>query len=353
MKILNEVIDKKRNSGKITMIPECLDDIYELTKIILVNDRLKSYTHRKLSLDGRNQQKIGLYLMIRLESYTVDLENGVLYAKGKVCEENEHVKMGLYHTLEIEIDKKFTLQKDSWTKSDLSLLKELSKGSQNILFFVFYEKDCVICLVGKNRIKIINKLEVKNKKFNNLLNILILYLTKVEFVIICSVMNIVNDFKKFIESNSEFVKKIGKINFNEKIFNIKLPGDMKNDTIKQIVNFILTDKDLSRRFNNLKYVLDLKEISKYFLEFDKGNYDLLVGKAEIRESLEYGALCKIFFTDEIFRPHCIDKRRKIDEFCKNLECNRVSIFVIPVNHYLGERLKEIGGVCGILKFVYK
>jgi len=91
MKILNEVIDKKRNSGKITMIPECLDDIYELTKIILVNDRLKSYTHRKLSLDGRNQQKIGLYLMIRLESYTVDLENGVLYAKGKVCEENEHV----------------------------------------------------------------------------------------------------------------------------------------------------------------------------------------------------------------------------------------------------------------------
>lgn len=94
-------------------------------------------------------------------------------------------------------------------------------------------------------------------------------------------------------------------------------------------------------------------MSNYFLQFEKGNYDYLVGKANIKESVEYGALDKIFFTDEVYRPFCVDKRKRLEEFCRDLENTRVKIYVIPVNHHLGEKLKEIGGICGILKFIYK
>ncbi|WUR02453.1 pelota-like protein [Vairimorpha necatrix] len=356
MKILNESIDKKKSSGNFDLLPECPDDIYELSKIIVQNDKIKSYTHRKLSIDGRNQQKIGLILTIKLESFTADLENGILYAKGKVCAENEHVKLGSYHTLEIELDKKFSLYKDNWSKSDINILKEASKGSQNILLIIIYEKDAVLCLVGKNRIKIINKIDIKNKKFNNLITIISQNIDKVEFIILCSAINLLNDIKKFLLENIEKIKKQiknPKINVKEKILDIKIPSEMKNFTNKQIVNYIFTDVEISKRFNNLKYITDIKEMSNYFLLFDRGNMDYLVGKKEIRESLDYGALDKIFFTDEFYRPHEIEKRRKIEDFCKILEISRVKIFIIPVNHLLGERLKEIGGVCGILKFLYK
>lgn len=356
MKIIRENIDRKKNNGVLDLVPECCDDIYELSKVIVPEDQIKSFTHRKLSLDGRTQQRIGCYLTIKIESYTVDLENGILYAKGKVCEENEYVKQGVYHTLEIELDKKFSLYKDKWTKSDLSVIKESTKSSQNIMFIIFYEKDAVICLVGKNRIKVINKIEIKNKKFTNFLNIISLYIDKVEMFVICSVSSIINDFNKFVTGNIETIKKNTKntkLKVTDKFVSLKLPNELKNSTNKQIVNYVLTDKDISSKFNNLKYVSDLREMSNYFLQFDMGNHDHLVGKAQIKESVEYGALEKIFFTDEVYRPHCLDKRRRLEDFCKELENSRVKIFVIPVNHHLGEKLKEIGGVCGILKFIYK
>ncbi|EQB60435.1 protein pelota [Vairimorpha apis BRL 01] len=266
MKILCDNIDKKKHFGSLDLIPESSDDIYEISKIIKPEDKIKCFTHRKLTIDGKNQQKIGLYLKIKVESFNVDLENGILYAKGRVCEENEYVKIGSYHTLDVELDKKFNIYKDSWNFYDIQLIKNCTNGSQDVLFYIFYEKCCVICLVGKNNIKIINKIEIKFLQFNR--------------------------------DKNRLYKKMSK---NQKI--------------------------------NLKdFFLKL-----FFLEFDKGNLDLLIGKNKIRESLEFGALEKIFFIDEIYKPNEIEKRKKWNFFVKILK--------ITV-------LKEFGGVAGILKFIY-
>lgn len=356
MKILSDKIDKKRHFGSLNLIPECSDDIYEISKIIAPDDKIKCFTHRKVSIDGKNQQKIGLYLQIKIESYNVDLENGVLYAKGRVCEENENVKIGSYHTLEIELDKKFSIYKDLWNNFDIQLIKNCTHGSQDLLFYIFYEKNCVICLVGKNNVKILNKIEIKSKKFDALLNAIINHINKVELMVICSTLNMCTDFYNFIETKIDYIKKMSKnqkINLKECFLNVKLSNDFKNATNKQIINFILTDKNISKRFNSLKYINDLKELSYFFLEFDKGNLDLLIGKNKIRESLEFGALDKIFFIDEIYKPHDIEKRKKMEIFCNELENYRVKTYVVPVNHFLGERLKEFGGVAGILKYIYK
>lgn len=355
MKILCDNIDKKKHFGSLDLIPESSDDIYEISKIIKPEDKIKCFTHRKLTIDGKNQQKIGLYLKIKVESFNVDLENGILYAKGRVCEENEYVKIGSYHTLDVELDKKFNIYKDSWNFYDIQLIKNCTNGSQDVLFYIFYEKCCVICLVGKNNIKIINKIEIKSKKFDNLLNLIINYVNKVELIVICSNTNVCTDFYNLIEIKIDYIKKMSKnqkINLKDFFLKVKLSNDFKNATNKQIINFILTDKNISRRFNNLKYINDLKELSYFFLEFDKGNLDLLIGKNKIRESLEFGALEKIFFIDEIYKPNEIEKRKKMELFCKDLENYRVKTYVVPVNHFLGERLKEFGGVAGILKFIY-
>jgi protein pelota len=39
------------------------------------------------------------------------LAGGVLRVKGRNLDENEHVKLGAYHTLELEVQRAFTLTK--------------------------------------------------------------------------------------------------------------------------------------------------------------------------------------------------------------------------------------------------
>ena len=47
----------------------------------------------------------------------------MLRLKGRNIEENPHVKMGAYHTIDLELHKKFTLQKPLWDSVHLERIE--------------------------------------------------------------------------------------------------------------------------------------------------------------------------------------------------------------------------------------
>lgn len=52
-----------------------------------------------------------------------NIEWGLLY-QGRNIEENQYVKMGAYHTLDLELNRKFTLKKDYWDAIALERVEE-------------------------------------------------------------------------------------------------------------------------------------------------------------------------------------------------------------------------------------
>lgn len=61
-------------------------------------------------------------MSICIETVDFDAAGGTLHLKGKNVVENEHVKMGAYHTLDVEIGRKFVLVKPFWDSVDLDRL---------------------------------------------------------------------------------------------------------------------------------------------------------------------------------------------------------------------------------------
>ena len=53
-------------------------------------------------------------LTISVESVEFDKEQCALRINGRNIEENEHVKRGQYHTIEIELSQPFWIMKDCW-----------------------------------------------------------------------------------------------------------------------------------------------------------------------------------------------------------------------------------------------
>jgi protein pelota len=80
-----------------------------------------------------------------------DKDGSVLRIRGKNILENEHVKIGAFHTLELELKRPFVLRKEMWDSMALDTLKQASDpaASADLAVVLMQEGLAQIFLVGR------------------------------------------------------------------------------------------------------------------------------------------------------------------------------------------------------------
>lgn len=79
---------------------------------------------KESSTGSTTSNKIRLNLTIQVERVQFDPDTCVLRLSGRNRQETEHVKMGAYHTLDLELQRNFTIQKAVWDTVVLDRLEE-------------------------------------------------------------------------------------------------------------------------------------------------------------------------------------------------------------------------------------
>ena len=86
--------------------------------LVQVGDHLKASTIRKVTTESATgttaSNKVRTTLTLLVEQIEYDTQACVLRVKGRNVVENDYVKIGQYHTLDLELNKRFTLYKESW-----------------------------------------------------------------------------------------------------------------------------------------------------------------------------------------------------------------------------------------------
>ncbi|CAK9303957.1 unnamed protein product [Gordionus sp. m RMFG-2023] len=122
MKLIYKNIDKERK-GVIVLIAEENEDMWHVYNLINEGDSLRASTFRKIHQESAtgtvSVNKVRTMLTICVESTDFDTQACVLRVKGRNIEENQFVKMGGYHTLDLEVNRKFTIGKDEWDSVSL------------------------------------------------------------------------------------------------------------------------------------------------------------------------------------------------------------------------------------------
>lgn len=91
-----------------------VEDMWHAYNLIRVGDHITATTFRKVQRDsgvGAESEKVKLTLKIAVEDVDFDPQGGSIRLKGRNLVENEHVKLGAYHTLELEQHRAFTINK--------------------------------------------------------------------------------------------------------------------------------------------------------------------------------------------------------------------------------------------------
>lgn len=91
-------------------------------------DRIRATAIRKVQNESATgsttTNRVRTTLTITIEKTDFDVQAGALHVAGPVSEENKYVKLGQYHTLDLEIQRNVTIIKDEWDSIALDRVKD-------------------------------------------------------------------------------------------------------------------------------------------------------------------------------------------------------------------------------------
>jgi protein pelota len=79
---------------------------------LLTASAIRRVTTESASTGSTSSHRVHLNLTIRVKSLDFDPRAGQLHVSGRVARENKHTKLGQYHTLDLELFRNFTLEKE-------------------------------------------------------------------------------------------------------------------------------------------------------------------------------------------------------------------------------------------------
>ncbi|GAA0151628.1 translation release factor [Lithospermum erythrorhizon] len=117
----------KNDGGSVEMVPEESDDLWSCHNLIAEGDYVLADTVRKVVREGgKKAERMKLRLEIKVERTEYDKQGSTLRILGKNITKNEHVKIGAFHSLQLQLNRPFVLRKQVWDSRALDLLHQAS-----------------------------------------------------------------------------------------------------------------------------------------------------------------------------------------------------------------------------------
>ncbi|KAF2708077.1 hypothetical protein K504DRAFT_381596 [Pleomassaria siparia CBS 279.74] len=167
MRLLKSQIDQKHGSGFATFLPEEPEDMWHAYNLIQPTDLIRAKALRRVQKTSDSgsvsSERVKIDLTIAVTSTDFDIGSGQLHVAGRVAVENEYVKLGGHHTLDLELNRRFTLEKvDGWDSVALEMLKEAcdTQRKAELWAVVMGEGIANICLITEHQTILRQRVEV-------------------------------------------------------------------------------------------------------------------------------------------------------------------------------------------------
>ncbi|GAB0094070.1 Protein pelota [Sergentomyia squamirostris] len=165
MKLLSRNVDRGGN-GTVVLMPEEPEDMWHAYNLISEGDNVKCTTIRKVQNEtatgSSSSSRVRTTLTITVETIDFDTQACELRLKGRNIEENPYVKMGAYHTLDLALNRKFTLTKPEWDSIALERIDMACDVTQSadVAAVIMQEGLAHVCLITCSMTLVRSKIEI-------------------------------------------------------------------------------------------------------------------------------------------------------------------------------------------------
>ncbi|CAA0387201.1 unnamed protein product [Arabidopsis thaliana] len=353
MKIIRK--DFVRNGpGSVKMMAEDSDDLWYTYNLIGPEDSVMAITFRKVGGEGRDStpslsrieskdlgkkrsftrtERVKLKLEVQVEEVDYDKDGDVMRIRGKNIMENEHVRIGAFHTLEIELKRPFLLRKENWDSLALDTLKQAS--------------DLAASADLAHGAGTAGYESVLKKFFENVVQA---FLKHVDFSVVrCAVIAspgfTKDQFHRHLLLEAER-RQLRPILENKSRFILV----HTNSGYKHSLSEVLHDPNVMNMIKDTKAAKEVKALNDFFTMFSNDPNRACYGPKHVEVAHERMAIQTLLIIDGLFRNSDVKTRKKYVDFVESVKDSGGEVFIFSSMHASGEQLAQHTGIAAILRF---
>ncbi|ORE01706.1 hypothetical protein BCV72DRAFT_309777 [Rhizopus microsporus var. microsporus] len=368
MKLINKAVEKD-SSGFVTLLPEELEDMWHVYNLISKGDMIKATTIRRLqsesSTGSSTSQRIRLTLTITVENVDFDPVVGLLRINGRVSSENTFVKMGSYHTIDLELNRNFTLFKPEWDTIALERVDDACDVTKqaDVAAVVCQEGLANLCFLTQHMTVVRQRIEtpIPRKRKGSVANhekglekfyeqIYQAILRHVHFDIVKAIIIASPGFVKDQLYNYIFDQAVKTGNKTVLESKSKFILIHCSNGHKHALTEIMQDPTLQVKLADTKAAREVQALDKFYEMMNMDPDRAFYGFDHVSKANERGAVGTLLVTDELFRSADIDTRKKYVALVEQVRAQNGNVYVFSSMHASGEQLNQLTGVAAILNF---
>ncbi|KQJ85088.1 protein PELOTA 1 isoform X2 [Brachypodium distachyon] len=354
----------RNGPGSAKFLPEEEDDLWHAYNLIAVGDTLQAVTVRKVLRDsasgGRDAERVKLKLEIVVESVDYDKEGNVLRVRGKNITENDHVKIGQFHTLELELKRPFVLRKENWDWLALDTIQQACDptASADLAVILMQEGLAHLFLIGR-RARIETSIPRKHgpaiagyesalkKFFEHVLQALLKHIDfeVVQCVVIASPGFTKDQFRDYmhLEAARRDLRVI--IENKSRIILAHAPSGYKH-SLKEV----LDSPSVMSLIKDTKAAQEVQALKEFFAMLTNDSARACYGPKHVEIANDRLAIQTLLMTDSLFRNTDIATRKKYVNLVESVKKFGGIVHIFSSMHVSGEQLAQLTGIAAILRF---
>jgi protein pelota len=392
MKILDESFSKG-GSGHVRVVPDTSEDMWQLFNLLRAEDHVEAVTFRKVSrsagADGvgpGESERIRVKLRVSVESVDYDGEGEAVRVKGRNTTETEHVKLGAYHTLDLDVGRAVKIEKHEWDAVDVRRLREAADpaADADLAVMTIDEGLANLFLVGasvtSHRAKVEKSMPRKTgaaalgydkalKTFHkNTLDAVLRHvdLEKVKCFVVAGPGFAKDAFLRYADlecarltssddtpsdkksSNGE--RKIDQTLHAFRVHRKKIIETHASTAYRGALREVLESPSVARLIKDTKASLEIAALDEFFQTLANKPERALYGPAHVFAAHELGAIDTLLIADGLFRCADANARRRWVALVEEVEAGGGVARVFSSAHESGKQLGELTGVAATLRF---
>ncbi|KAL9437276.1 hypothetical protein AB3S75_023183 [Citrus x aurantiifolia] len=355
--------------GSVKVIPVDSDDLWFAYNLVAAGDSVLAVTVRKVvrqtKSGGKDAERVKLKLEIKVEALDYDKEGSALRISGKNILENEHVKIGAFHSLEIELHRPFVLTKDVWDSVALDTLHQASDSAAttDLAVVLMQEGLANIFLVGRSMTITRSRIETSiprkhgpavaryesalNKFFDSVLHA---FLKHVDFnVVRCAVIAspgfTKDQFHRYLLLEAERRQLRPIIANKSRIVIVHTSSGYKHS-----LREVLDASNVMNLIKETKAAQEVKVLKEFFNMLSNDPTRACYGPKHVEVAHERMAVQTLLIADDLFRNFEIATRKKYVDLVNSVKDSGGTAHIFSSMHVSGEQLGQLTGVAAILRF---
>uniref|UniRef100_U5EV94 Protein pelota homolog n=1 Tax=Corethrella appendiculata TaxID=1370023 RepID=U5EV94_9DIPT len=368
MKLVSKNVDKA-GDGCVVLIPEEPEDMWHAYNLIAEGDQVRSSTIRKVQNEtatgSSSSSRVRTTLTISVETIDFDTQACVLRVKGRNIEENQFVKMGAYHTLDLELNRKFSITKSEWDSIALERVDMACDVTQNadVAAVIMQDGLAHICLITSSMTLVRSKIDMPiPRKRKGSVQQHEKGLAKFYDAVMQGIIRHVNFdvVKCILIASPGFVKD----QFFEYMFQQAVKTDNKvlvenkskfmlihsSSGFKHSLKEILQDPAVVVKMSDTKAAGEVKALENFYTILQSEPSKAFYGKKHVFKAAEAQAIETLLISDNLFRCQDVATRKEYVNLVDMVRDSGGEVKIFSSMHVSGEQLSQLTGVAAVLRF---